>query len=411
MKQSRQRQKTFIKTKKLYIVKILLISECIFFMNLSGSKFWIGIVAIIIVAVLVIVGVRGGNKNKNNTNEPIKIGFIGPLSGDAAVYGEPSRNGAVLAVEKINASGGINGQNIELIIEDGKCNGKDALNAAQKLVNVNKVKFIIGGACSSETMGFTAFAEQNKVLVFSYGSSNPDISKAGDYIFRNAPSDALGGVELAKLVADKGFTKVALVSENTDFAQGVRGIFKKSFTEGEIVFDEVFATNTTDFRTIATKIKSLNADAVVLNVQTGSSGARLARQIREGGNDAQFFSFFVTGDDFVKSGVFVENTYILDATEVADVGTGKQFEDDYLQKYKTLHSYLLFGAAAYDGVNLVTNGIKKYGYNSSSVKEYLYTLPTYNGTIGTYKFDENGDSVGIGYAVKQIKNQTLTSVK
>jgi branched-chain amino acid transport system substrate-binding protein len=375
-------------------------------MNLSGNKFWIGVVAIIIV-IVVVIGVRGNDKN--SVDAPIKIGFIGPLSGDAAIYGEPSRNGAVLAVDQINANGGINGKPVELIIEDGKCNGKDALNAAQKLVNVDNVKFIIGGACSSETMGFTSFAEQNKVLVFSYGSSNPAISQAGDYIFRNAPSDALGGSELAQLVTRKGFKKVAVITENTDFAQGVRGVFKTSFTEGSIVFDEVFASNTTDFRTIATKIKSLDADAIVINVQTGSSGARLAKQIREGGITAQLFSFFVTGDDFVKSGSAVEGTYILDVTEIADAGEGKKFKDAYLEKHKTLHSYLLFGAGAYDSVNIVSGGIKKFGYDADKVKKYLYDLPTYNGTIGTYGFDSNGDSVGIGYTTKQIRNQTLIS--
>lgn len=377
-------------------------------MNLSGNKFWIGVVAIIIVVVLVIIGMKA-NKKEASSSETIKIGFIGPLSGEAAAYGEPSRNGALLAVDQINAKGGINGQPVELIIEDGKCNGKDALNAAQKLINVDKVKFIIGGACSSENMGFNSLAEETKVLVFAYGASSPDITKAGDYIFRNAPSDALGGSELAKLVTSKGFKNVAVITENTDFAQGVRGVFKTSFTEGTIIFDEVFASNTTDFRTIAAKIKSSGADAVVINIQTGSSGARLAKQIREGGITGQFFTFFATGDDFVKSGPAVEGTYILDVIEIADAGEGKKFKDAYLEKYKTLHSYLLFGAGAYDSVNIVSGGIKKFGYDADKVKKYLYELPTYNGTIGTYRLDSNGDSVGISYTVKQVKNQTLVS--
>jgi branched-chain amino acid transport system substrate-binding protein len=102
----------------------------------------------IIIVILIVIGViigmnRGGKIEEQANKEPIKIGAIAPLTGDAAVYGEPARNVIQMAVDEINAAGGIKGQQIELIFEDGKCNGKDGASAAQKLANVDKVQVII----------------------------------------------------------------------------------------------------------------------------------------------------------------------------------------------------------------------------------------------------------------------------
>jgi|TARA_B100001964_G_C14173258_1_gene572553 branched-chain amino acid transport system substrate-binding protein len=106
------------------------------------------IIGWVLVAVLII---WGGytliSDDGTSTDEPIKIGFIGPLSGDAAVYGEPGRDVVALAVARVNAEGGVDGRMLELLVEDGQCNGKDATSAMQKLVNVDGVKFVIGGFC------------------------------------------------------------------------------------------------------------------------------------------------------------------------------------------------------------------------------------------------------------------------
>src|SRR3989344_7071473 len=85
---------------------------------------------------------------EEGTNEPIKMGYLGPLTGEAASYGIDTLNGTKFAVDEINAAGGINGRMIELVAEDGKCTGADAASAAQKLVNIDKVVAIVGGQCS-----------------------------------------------------------------------------------------------------------------------------------------------------------------------------------------------------------------------------------------------------------------------
>lgn len=156
----------------------------------TNTKWIIGAIAIIIIVLLIVLtGGNGGDRAEG----PIKLGFIGPLTGDVASIGEPSLVAAQIAVDEINEEGGINGQPIQLISEDGKCTGVAAANAAQKLVNVDKVIAIIGGLCSGETLAIAPIAEAGKVPTISTCASSPEISTAGDYSFRVYPSDNYQG--------------------------------------------------------------------------------------------------------------------------------------------------------------------------------------------------------------------------
>src|SRR4051812_38203363 len=115
-------------------------------MNKSAKMMWS------VVGVVVVIGLVWWGMAKNNASASvIKIGAIGPFTGDAAVYGQPMQNTIKLAVDQLNAAGGINGKQIEMVYEDGKCDGQDGASAAQKLVNVDGVQSIIGGFCSGET--------------------------------------------------------------------------------------------------------------------------------------------------------------------------------------------------------------------------------------------------------------------
>ncbi|MEK6861104.1 MAG: ABC transporter substrate-binding protein, partial [Nanoarchaeota archaeon] len=118
--------------------------------------------------------------------EPIKIGFVGPLTGENANIGIPIRRGVELALEDINSAGGINGRQLVAIFEDGKCNAKDANTAGLKLIDQDKVIAIVGGTCSSETLAIAPNAESKKIPLISPSATNPKITDAGDYIFRAA---------------------------------------------------------------------------------------------------------------------------------------------------------------------------------------------------------------------------------
>jgi len=213
---------------------------------------------IIIIIVVVLVFYKPAPKGT------IKIGFIGPLTGSAASAGEPTQKAVALAVEEINNSGGIKGRPIKIIYEDGKCEGKEAVNAAQKLINIDKVKIIIGGFCSGETLAVAPIAEAAKIILFSTGSGSPDITNAGDYIFRNFPSDASSGRKIAELAIENNLKSIALLVETTDYAQAIKKVFNDHFSElgGKIPIDESFTSQSTDLRAQLTRIKAKNPNAI-----------------------------------------------------------------------------------------------------------------------------------------------------
>ncbi|MEK6924088.1 MAG: ABC transporter substrate-binding protein, partial [Candidatus Micrarchaeota archaeon] len=124
--------------------------------------------AIVLLAVVVLPTFTG---HSVSGAEPVKIGFIGAMTGSEAKYG--SFEATVLAVDEINAAGGINGRRVQLVAEDGKCRAKEAATAAQKLVHVDGVKIILGGHCSPETMAIAPIAEQNGVLMLSSITTSP----------------------------------------------------------------------------------------------------------------------------------------------------------------------------------------------------------------------------------------------
>ena len=146
-----------------------------------------------------------------------KVGVMLPLTGDGAAYGLPIQKSIKIALDEVNAKGGVNGRMLEPVYEDSKCNPKDGNAAAQKLVNVDKVKVIIGGVCSGETMGAAPITEANKVILISPSATSPDITKVGDFVFRVAPSDAYAGTVAAQYAYNElSARKAAIIAENTN---------------------------------------------------------------------------------------------------------------------------------------------------------------------------------------------------
>ncbi len=376
-------------------------------MQSNNNKVW-AFLGLVIVVVLIVVGVRSSKNKGADETGPIKIGFISPLSGDAASYGESARNSLELMVEKLNATGGIDGRQVEVIYEDGKCDGKAASLAAQKLVTVDKVQAIIGGLCSGETVAAAPIVEQAKVLLLSPGSSAPAITDAGDYIFRTYPSDIGFSHQLSNLVASKGIKRVALISEQTDYSQGLRNAFLVDMKEKgiEVVADENYAPDTNDFKAIGQKIRDVKPEAIFMNPQTATTATRIAKQLRDLGDNTQLYGVGIfTNTEFAKSGSFVNGMIILDIASDSNKELSNQLAVEYKAKFGKDAPYPIFSNLTYDTLNILKGGIEKVGYNGEKLKNYLYTMKPHVGIIGNISFDKNGDPVGINaYIIKQIQN-------
>lgn len=334
------------------------------------------------------------------SGDTIKLGFIGPLTGDAAAYGVDTLNGVKLKVDEINAAGGIGGKQLSLIVEDSKCNSADAVSAAQKLATVDKVIGVIGGACSSEVLGAAPIFEAAKIVEIGTISSSPDITNAGDFIFRAYPSDALKTKAMAKYFRDKGFTKIAMIAENTDFCVGFRDSLEKDF--GTLVFDDVVEPGTKDYRSLMTRLKDVDFEVLVVNGQSPATIAVMVQQMREQGL-TQVAITHDAGQTAETITVGGEATEGLMAINVPAIGPDTDFGKMVLEKYGEPRGAISFVGHGYDAAGVMAEAIEKGGTTGEKIRDYLYNLSFYDGIVGNFSFDENGDAVGINYKLIEVQ--------
>jgi branched-chain amino acid transport system substrate-binding protein len=289
------------------------------------TKILIGVV-IVIVLVLLLSG-------KKNDNGPIKIGFIGPLTGDVSNLGTLSRSAVELATEELIKSGGINGRNVEVIYEDGKCTPVAALNSANKLLNVDRVTAIIGGMCSGETSSFIKNATALNIPVISYCSSAPSLSNYGPMFFRTYPSDSYQG----KYAAEYAYNvlkakKVAVLYHISDWGTGIKDVFVKTFTDLGGVITDIEGSNAEvrDYRSQLTKIKSKNPDYIYMPVYT-DGGLIAVQQIQDLGIKAKLLGTDTWSDPkFISSANSSADLTYIGSTNLPSV----EFIDKFTKKSK-----------------------------------------------------------------------------
>lgn len=363
------------------------------------------LVGAVVVAALVMLGITSYSGSPKDTG-PLKIGFMAPLSGDAAAYGEPVRNAMELAVEEINASGGVAGRQVEVVYEDSKCNGKDAAATAQKLVSVDEVKYIVGPVCSGEAFSAVPITSAAKVLLLSPGSSAPKLAGMSPYFMRTYPNDNITGVALAQELA-KTHKTTAIITESTDYGLGIKGVYVQEAEKlgMRVVAQEDFTTGTSDFRTALARVKEANPEVIFINPQTSANLVRIAKQAREIGITAPFATVVFNDPETVGSGPAVEGMLL--------VGTPGLSSDAFKNKYTARFgssAYEFFAGATYDNVYLLKQAIEKVGDDSDKVQKYLHNLERYDGTLGSYRFDLNGDIVGLPSVVQRIVGGKLITL-
>ena len=352
-----------------------------------------------IFAIIVAVLLLAGCTTKPREEDTIVLGFVGPLTGDAAPYGQTEKNVVMMAIDEINNSGGINGKQFGAVFEDGKCEGKTANTAASKLINIDKVKIILGGACSGETLSIAPLAEKNKVIVFSAFSSSPDVTNAGDFVFRNAPSDLEGGKFTAKLIPEQ-LKKIGIISENTPYAQGVRRVFKEEAEKlgKEILADELFEQSTMDVRTQLTKIKAAGIDSFLVNAQTGKTAGLIVKQARELGIDAPIFGTYNFAEkDFIEAaGTSAEGAVFSNAPNLNTKNPkSKEFLEKYEKTFGSKPSSDFEAGARYDSIRIIAMALEEVGYDTEKIRDWLYKMPEYEFLLGKLRVDRNWHAIGI----------------
>jgi len=229
-------------------------------MSMTLNRKLVAAAAVLIMAVAIPVVSFGA--------DTIKIGVVGPHSGDLASYGLPTVNAAKIVAEQINEAGGINGKKIELMIEDDVCKPEVATNTATKLIS-DGAQMILGGICSGATKAALPIYLDAGLLVMSPSATNPPLTQSGDYpnFFRTiAPDDAQAQLDVDFATDKLGYKKLAVVHDKGDYGKGFAEFAKKFIEEGgkaEVVLYEGVTPGAVDYSAIVQKIKRSKAEAVI----------------------------------------------------------------------------------------------------------------------------------------------------
>ena len=339
------------------------------------------------------------------SSETIKIGAIGPLSGAVAVYGVEAKNGIELAVEEINAAGGINGKKVEIISEDDEGNPEKSVNAYKKIVTKDKAKIIVGSLTSGCTQAIASLAQAQKVLLVAPAATATAITENGDYVYRACFIDPFQGTVGAKFSVDTlGSKKAAVLYDSgNDYSAGLTENFVSTFAAngGTVVAKESYSTGDKDFNAQITKIKNAKPDVVYLPDYYGTV-ALIAKQLRAQGVDTPIVGadgwdgLTDNAGDEVLNG-FYSNHYAADSTE----GKVKDFVDSYTAKYNSTPT--AFAALGYDSVYMIKDAILASGStDSTKVRDALKNT---NGdyVTGHITFDEKRNPIKSAVMVELVK--------
>lgn len=343
----------------------------------------------LLAAVLIITGC--GKREPEVT----KIGAVLPLSGDISEYGKRCRDGIDLAVQEINASGGVKGKQISIVYEDDKGIPRDGVSALQKLISIDKTQVVIGAVASSVSLAMVPVVEQNKVVLFSPASSSPKLSGSSRFFFRNWPSDVLEAGAMALFAYDSlRLRKVAILWVNNDYGLGLMSEFRRNFEarEGKIVSSQSYPQNGVEFKSQLTKFKRVEPDAIYLAGYHKEMG-QATKQIRELGIKAQILGDADYGVEEllgIAGGAAEGAIYGTPAYDPADKDTAVQ---GFAQRFDTKYSRQpsVFEANAYDAVRIIATVMDSGVVTGEQIAARLKALKDYPGAAGRTTFDENND--------------------
>ena len=370
---------------------------------------------IILALALLVVGCTSSSSflPQQNEQEPLTIGVIAGLTGSAARHGTNSNNGIMLAIEEINQRGGVNGQIIQTITEDEKCDVTTGVQAARKLIDINQRSIIIGPTCSSTAMAIAPIAQQNKVIMITPVASVEDLRNAGDFIFRNRVS----GLEYSYKIADFSVDTLrartaAILYINQDNGISYRDSFEKRFVErgGIIVQKEAYENKATDFRTQLTKIKTNNPDVLYI---AGQGHELAVKQAKDVGIKSKIIGPFTieTPELLTLAKEAAEGIYY--SYSQFDPQQGTPHMRNFNERYKERFEIDAEGLAAnsYDATMLIAKSLEVCGIKETScVRDFLSQVKNYQGVSGSITFDPDGEILQ-PLTIKQVMNGTFVKVK
>jgi branched-chain amino acid transport system substrate-binding protein len=326
--------------------------------------------------------------------EPIKVGVLGPLTGDVATFGASNRDGALMAFEEWNAKGGVLGRPVEWVLGDTQCDPKAAADVGKKVIDEDKVKYILGALCSSATIPISEYANEKGVLQISGTSTNPQVTVDKDgntkpYIFRACFIDPFQGTVMAQFALKNVGAKTAAVvlDVGNDYIKGLAEYFRQAFEAGggQVVVWESFVKEDTDFSAILAKVKAANPDVFFIPTYYEKMNL-IALQAKQKG----ITSVLLGGDGWdspdldraAADGGYHSNHYSPEDS--------RPIVQDFVARYEAKFGSVpdALAALGYDAANMLVQAIANAGVDDPAVVKDTLAALDYEAVSGRITFDE-----------------------
>jgi branched-chain amino acid transport system substrate-binding protein len=342
--------------------------------------------------------VSGRNQTPAAQVASVKVGAILPLTGTAAFYGEQGRKGIEIA-KILNEASGVQ---VEPVYLDSAYTGPGGVSAYQEYKKSTSTPRAIIVLASSVAIPLESYANQDQVVEMAVGASSDSYSTASDYTFRTTPVVAVQNKVLGEYVEARKFSKVAVLNLQNEFGTGAA----KNFSGLEpvkniLVAQESYSLETSDFRSLLTKLKNLNPDAIYL-AGTAKQYAQILKQADELGIKSQFLSTYSAEDPVILSEVGEPNLVYTYGFDPEGNDLAKKFSSSYKQKFGNLPDS--YAAESYTAYALLSQAFQNcQSLEPQCLKAYFHPGKVVDTVFGSMTFDENGD-VTYPFFLKTVKN-------
>lgn len=346
------------------------------------------------------------------TGGEILVGEYGSLTGPQATFGQSTHNGIMLAVDEVNSAGGVNGRKIKVLTEDDQSKQEEAANAVTKLISQNNVVAVLGEVASSASIAAAPICQSNKVPMISPSSTNAEVTKKGEYIFRMCFIDDYQGEQLAVFAAQRLNVKRAavLVDVKSDYSTGLAKVFENKFQQlgGQIVARASYANGDSDFKSQLTSVKSANPEILFVPGYYTDIG-QIASQARDlgmtqplvGGDGWESPKLIEIGGKALE-GCFYSNHYF--------AGDPDPRVRDFVQKYKDRFGQApdALAALGYDSAKVLADSLKRAGKTDGpALRDAIAQTQGFSGVTGTINVGPDRNPIGKKLVIVEIKNGQL----
>ncbi len=356
-------------------------------------------VAIVSLALAFSCARKSDNRAAQPNHSTIKIGYFGDLTGPTFNFGRSAYNGVLMAASEINQLGGINGRQIDVVIEDDRGSPEEAARLTAKLIDHDKVVAIIAGGTSSNSLAAAPKAQSSHVPLISPSSTDPAVTQTGDYIFRTCFVDSFQGEVMASFAANTLKAKKAaiLFDFNAPYGRGLTEFFELSFRKlgGDIVNKQSYMQGDADFKGQLSSIKAADPDVIYIPGYYGDV-ALIAKQARAlglnqpllGGDGWDAPELWQLGGDALNNS-YMSTHYSVDNPEPAI----QSFVHEYKQRYSNLVPDA-HAALAYDAARLLFDAIGRAGVtDSAKLRDALAQTRNFNGVTGIINMNADRNAI------------------